>query len=212
MNQESGCRPYAVLVVDDEAPERMTIQDLIRSAVPDCEITGVSSDKEAKEVLKTHPVPFDLAVVDVRLLNNNEGLKLLGKDSPIRNRSAQTRVLVYTALARFEIACAAYEAGADACLSKGDPDSHKKLREKARELLELREAREDLRMQYERQMKAEQYLRSHPEVLEKYADQVLLLHDEDIIRASSDAEDLWKYMEEMVIVKAAQPRSNDVEC
>lgn len=175
-NEEA--RPYRVLVVDDLSHERQAIIAAIEQAVPTCEFIEADSVPSAEAIIKEQAEPFDLAVIDLRLEDDVEGLKLFGPKNPIHPMLLQTRIIVLTAYPSWQTACKAYESGASTYLSKLDPDSTEKLQQKARQLLLL----ENMRRQLDAQYRADQAFAHHYEGwCKQYAGKCLLVRGEEVL-------------------------------
>jgi NtrC-family two-component system response regulator AlgB len=104
-------RPTArVLVVDDEKNIRSTLALCLEKS--DCEVTAVATAEAA--VSAAHEIPFELALVDVRL-GTTSGLELLPRLLAERPRMA---VVMITAHGNFETAVEAVKRGAVDFLAK----------------------------------------------------------------------------------------------
>ena len=190
MLSRNASRPYRILIVDDVSGERVAIERALRAAVDNCEVVAVDSVESAGKAIQERLFPFDLAVLDLRLVSNAEALELLGRGKTIQRRSPVTSVIVYTAYPGLETACAAYESGADAYISKLDSHSTEKLQKKARELLLRQHFREDLRKRMEAQQRAEEYLSAHREKMVRKYGGMFVLWQEGKVLGSYDSVDV----------------------
>ncbi len=102
--------PLCVLVVDDERNIRATLTACLEAY--GCSVTAVRSGQEA--IAAARQMPFDLALVDLRLQNEN-GLELIPQ---LLAESSGIRIVVLTAYAAVETAVAAIRAGATDYLAK----------------------------------------------------------------------------------------------
>ena len=205
---DSNIRPYQILVVDDIPAERFAIIDVVKDVVPSAEFVEADGVESAKNALRTHVWSFDLAVIDLRLLNNAEGLELLGAGKPICERDSQTRIIVYTGIPTVETACDAFENGVDAYLSKLDVDSRSKLQRKVKELLCLQTLRQDLCEQREAQRQAEATVAARQGLIEKFGGKFVLLHGDSVIGASDSPEELRNSMKRISIVRVPTKEEN----
>jgi len=195
---DAGLEPYRVLIVDDVMAERTAIRAAVEAAVPNCRFVEENALASGERALKERPEPFDLAVVDVRLLNDQEGLRLLGRSGPIRDRYLQTRIIVVTAYPDVGSCCEAFENGADAYISKMDLDWTKKLQEKAKELLGQRQFREDLRKQFEAYREAEKaFATNREEWTRRYGGKFLAVGDGKVIVARENPHDLGQVLDRL---------------
>ena len=85
-----------ILVVDDEYPVRFLIRKVLESAGH--RIVEAASGQESLDLLRTHPTPFDLIVLDVRmpLMDGFELLAILRRqparrDDPVLKPMPVTR-------------------------------------------------------------------------------------------------------------------------
>ena len=101
-----------ILVVDDEASLRQMMDVLLRRMGHDVQLaSGVA---EARELLESGPVPFDLVMTDLMMADGN-GLQVLDR---AREVSTDTQVLVVTAHGSVETAVEAMRRGAYGYLEK----------------------------------------------------------------------------------------------
>ncbi len=215
-----GQRPYRVLIVDDLPHERIAIRAAIEEAVAGCEFAEADGVAAAERILREEAFPFDLAVIDLRLVDDAEGLTVLDIIKQAPRRHSQTRVIILTAFPSVETACGAYEAGASTYLDKRDADSTRKLQEKARQLLELRDLRRSVRRQYESQQAAEAALRDNrDEWTRTYGGKFVLVRAGRVLLARDHPHDLLEALEEygarerseMGIVEVPQRKETDAE-
>ena len=118
------------LVVDDEAGIRFFLEETLRRAGH--AVVTASSGEEALDRLRE--MPFDLAVVDLRLGGRVDGLRVL---EAVKWRWPETAVIILTAHGSLESAIAAIREGVDGYLLKPvEPDE---VRQAVQEALARRE-------------------------------------------------------------------------
>jgi len=154
MGNEVQQRPYRVLVVDDEKPQLAAIVSLVSDELnkDNVEVKTAETLEEAKKLLQDEKFPFDVAIIDLRLESDADGVSLI---RPLLRRHSQTPVVLFTAHPSWQSARDAFESGADAFISKLDVDATDQLRRKVRELVERRMQRQELARQMESQERAE---------------------------------------------------------
>ncbi|MBN2003480.1 MAG: response regulator transcription factor [Anaerolineae bacterium] len=104
-----------ILVVDDEAAERITLGEVLR--LEGYQVTLAASGEEALMAARQQTVPFDLAILDLRL-PGVDGLQVL---EGIRRLSAETVVILITGYGTLETAIQALRRGAYDFLLKPSP-------------------------------------------------------------------------------------------
>lgn len=104
-----------ILVVDDEAPERITLGEVLR--LEGYHVTLAASGEEALALVQGAPTPFDIAVLDLRL-PGIDGLQVLDN---IRRLSDETIVILITGYGTLETAIRALRKGAYDFLLKPCP-------------------------------------------------------------------------------------------
>ncbi len=114
MNRSRPC--WSVLVVDDEESVRTGLVSVLES--DRVEVTGAASLQEAEGFLRRGQ--FDLVVTDLRMGGSLsfEGLEVIWR---VRERSPETRIVLFTAFGTPEIEEAAKRLGATDCWSKAMP-------------------------------------------------------------------------------------------
>jgi len=155
MGNEVQQRPYRVLVVDDEKPQLAAVGSLVADELVNVEVKTAETLEEAEKLLQDEKFPFDLAIIDLRLDADAEGIVLTKVIRRVLRRHLQTPVIVFTAYPTWQNARDAFESGADAFISKLDVDATDQLRRKVRELVERRMERQELARQMESQERAE---------------------------------------------------------
>jgi len=158
--ERTQSRHHRILIVDDLPGERDAIRTAIEAIAPGCEFVDAATFGEAERCLREDLIPFDLAIVDIRLAHDEEGLNLIrGKDAAFQKRR-QIPVIFYTAYPTVKSACEAYEAGASAYLPKLETTTEQ-FQEKVKELLERRKEREEAPRQMEAQRIADEEFELH---------------------------------------------------
>jgi DNA-binding NtrC family response regulator len=196
MKETEKVRPYRILVVDDERSQLIAMTTVIKDEFTNCEVKEAESVEMAEKILRGAALPFDLAVIDMRLNIDAEGLKLAGVIKRVMLRHSQTRIVVFTAYPTWQAAREAYESGADAFISKLDPDSTDQLRKKMRELLERRAEREELARQSETQRSAETAFDVHrAEWRAQYAGKFILVRAGQVVGAYESGQKAWEALE-----------------
>jgi CheY-like chemotaxis protein len=104
---------WSVLVVDDEESVRTGLVSVLES--DRVEVSGAASLQEAEGFLRRGQ--FDLVVTDLRMGGSLsfEGLEVIWR---VRERSPETRIVLFTAFGTPEIEDAAKRLGASACWTK----------------------------------------------------------------------------------------------
>lgn len=191
-------RPFRVLIVDDKQDERFAIKKTIEGTGLFCEFVEARSVTEAENILKNQKIPFDLTVVDHKLEEPpKDGTTLISIIRSVLNRYSQTRIILFTAYPCWETACAAYEAGADSCISKNDDDASKKLKQKAVELLQQRDLRQGLlRSRQAHQKATETFERNKEQLIKEYGGKFVVFHNGQIQESGDDPFDVWKVLDE----------------
>ena len=118
------------LVVDDEAGVRFFLEETLQRAGH--VVVTASSGEEALDRLRE--MPFDLAVVDLKLGGRVDGLRVL---EAVKWRWPETAVIILTAHGSLESAIAAIREGVDGYLLK--PVGPEEVREAVQEALARRE-------------------------------------------------------------------------
>ena len=103
-----------ILVVDDEAAERITLGEVLR--LEGYHVTLAASGEQALAIVRQEPM-FDLAILDLRL-PGMDGLQVL---DGIRRISAETIVILITGYGTLETAVQALRKGAYDFLLKPSP-------------------------------------------------------------------------------------------
>jgi len=199
MSIETEFRPYRVLVVEDQPSQRVAIKAAIDAVVEGCDFVEAVDLTDAESVLEREMDPFDLAVVDLKLKEGSEeeeGIKVVGIIKQILQRHSGTRVIVYTAYPKLKSACASYEAGANAYISKLDLDATDQLQKKVKELLEQPDIRQVLRQQDKALEDAKKALvKNRKEWTEKYGGKFAVVRNGEVIESKKDPHDLWDILE-----------------
>lgn len=104
-----------ILVVDDEAAERITLGEVLR--LEGYQVTLAASGEEALTLVRQQAPPYDLAILDLRL-PGVDGLQVL---DGIRRVSADTIVILITGYGSLETAVQALRKGAFDFLLKPSP-------------------------------------------------------------------------------------------
>jgi len=209
MTDQKDTQHYRILIVDDLAHQRIAIREAIGAVVPNCGFKEAESLEDAEKDLAEQKLPFDLAVVDQSLVpgdtEDKKGLALVGVIKEILQRHSQTKVIIVTAYPRLEAACAAYEAGANAYLSKLDLEYTSKLQEKVRELIDLRDMRGRLRQRDEAQRAANQaFAQHHEEWTKRYRGQIVAVRGGEVVVAANNPHTLWEKLSEYTTTERAQ--------
>jgi len=108
-------KDFHILVVDDEAAERITLGEVLR--LEGYQVTLAASGEEALALARQEDPPFDLAILDLRL-PGVDGLQVL---DGIRRISADTIVVLITGYGTLETAVQALRKGAYDFLLKPTP-------------------------------------------------------------------------------------------
>ena len=198
-------RPYRILIVDDIPAERVAIRAAIEAAGSDCEIAEADSVESAERILIQGPFPFDVAVVDLRLHGMDDGLVVAGLIKRVLERHVQTRVVIVTAFPSIETACAAYEAGASAYISKLDEDTTNTLQRKVRELLEQRDLRDNLNRQYVAQREAQEAFEGEREEwIRHYGGKFVVVRNREVLEAYENPRELWEDLRRFTTAEQAE--------
>jgi two-component system, response regulator YesN len=107
--------PRSILIVDDEANQRLMVEQALRSLAFDCLISTAASGQEALESLALH-LP-DLIITDYHMPNMN-GLDLIAR---VRERHIPSRIILITAYSSPELYDAAQRLQVDHYLTKPVP-------------------------------------------------------------------------------------------
>jgi DNA-binding NarL/FixJ family response regulator len=191
MSQEE--QPYRIIIVDDVRAERVAVKAAIRRVAPNSIFTEADSLDAAKRVLRDAEEPFDLAVIDLRLWEDAEGLQLVDAIQQVLGRYSQTRVIVLTALQDYRLVREAYRMGTSSFISKLEDNSTQILQEEVKNLLEQKGLRGTLRRQFEAQRIAESAFAQHrDEWTSTYGGKIVLVSGETVIAAHSNAIDAWQ--------------------
>lgn len=193
MNLNLEVNPVRVLIVDDLPQERRALKRAVSSVAPDCAFTEADSFESGLHMVQEAPEAFDLAVVDVVLPVRTEGLELVSIVKSVLRRATQTRIIVVTAYPEVKDACTSYEAGAEAYMSKLDPDFTVVFQEKVKKLLERRELRDSIHQQTEAQRRADDAFEAHREEwVEKYGGMFIMARGEEVLLARRNPRELWE--------------------
>ena len=107
--------PRSILIVDDEANQRLMVEQALRSLAFDCLISTAASGQEALESLALH-LP-DLIITDYHMPNMN-GLDLIAR---VRERHSPSRIILITAYSSPELYDAAQRLQVDHYLTNPVP-------------------------------------------------------------------------------------------
>lgn len=187
-------RAHRILIIDDEERAVHAIKRILSRITDKYEVSQAATTRQARKAIRELG-PFDLAIVDERLMSGTSGLSILGPAKPLNPWLGQTRVIVYTAYPEWVTARAAYEAGANAYISKTEPQHAKKLRGKAKQLLELGDVRETVRLGLDAQKAAHDALRKRAsQWAKKYGGKLLLVRDGKVLSAHSESIDAYRQL------------------
>ena len=104
--------PHCILIVDDEANQRLMLEQALRALTCDWIISTAASGQEALESLAIRAP--DLIITDYHMPAMN-GLDLIAR---VRDRHALTRIILITAYSSPELCDAAQRLNVDHCLTK----------------------------------------------------------------------------------------------
>jgi DNA-binding NtrC family response regulator len=181
---------FQVLVVDDLEVQRVAIGGAVEATGLPVEVTYANSVASAKRKIREHRLPFDLLVLDLRLIVGAEGLDCVG---PAKDRYRSSRTLIYTAHPTPETMRRAFKAGADDYISKLSDDSTGELQAAVKQLLLRSDEREALRKQREAQERAEAAYAEHRGDWEsRYAKRWLLIKDGRVEKDFGNGHEVWE--------------------
>lgn len=187
---------YRIFVVDDLSHQRGEIKRAIWKALGDCEFVEAGSLPEARAVLDREILPFDLAIIDIRLgtTDQNEDGRILAKE--IRKRNPQTAIITVTAFPGTDAEYPDGEQGPEqSFISKLEPHLTERLQTEARTLLRQDTMRASLRLQHEALEQAEKvYLDNEKEWIRKYGGTFVLVVDGKVVASTPDAGELQKVL------------------
>jgi CheY-like chemotaxis protein len=107
--------PRSILIVDDEANQRLMVEQALRALALDCTISTAASGQEALEALALQP--SDLIITDYHMPVMN-GLDLIAQ---VRQRQIPSRIILITAYSSPELYDAAQQLQVDHYLTKPVP-------------------------------------------------------------------------------------------
>ena len=107
--------PRSILIVDDEANQRLMVEQALRALAFDWTISTAASGQEALEALALRPP--DLIITDYHMPIMN-GLELIAR---VRERHIPSRIILITAYSSPEIYAAAQKLRIDHYLTKPVP-------------------------------------------------------------------------------------------
>jgi YesN/AraC family two-component response regulator len=107
--------PYSILIVDDEANQRLMLEQALRSLAYNWIIATAASGKDALEALNA--CPPDLIITDYHMPFMN-GLDLIAR---VRELQLLSRIILITAYSSPELYEAAQRLHIDHCLTKPVP-------------------------------------------------------------------------------------------
>jgi CheY-like chemotaxis protein len=126
---------YSILIVDDEANQRLMLEQALRALAADWAITTAASGQEALDAAVLHAP--DLIITDYHMPVMN-GLELIAR---VRNHHLASRIILITAYSSPELYAAVQSLGVDHYLTKPVPLA--KLRNLAAAALETAAAARD---------------------------------------------------------------------
>ena len=106
---------YSILIVDDEANQRLMLEQALRALAPDWSITTAASGQEALDALALQGA--DLIITDYHMPSMN-GLELIAH---IRDRQLPSRIILITAYSSPELYSAVQGLGVEHYLTKPVP-------------------------------------------------------------------------------------------
>ena len=106
---------YSILIVDDEANQRLMLEQALRALAADWSIATAASGQEALDAVKCH-VP-DLIITDYNMPAMN-GLELIAR---VRSHDLRSRIILITAYSSPELNDAVQRLGVDHYLTKPVP-------------------------------------------------------------------------------------------
>src|SRR5215212_8149859 len=107
--------PHSILIVDDEANQRLMVEQALRALAFGWTISTAASGQEALESLALHPP--DLIITDYHMPIMN-GLELIAR---VRERQIPSRIILITAYSSPELYDAAQQRQVDHYLAKPVP-------------------------------------------------------------------------------------------
>lgn len=106
---------YSILIVDDEANQRLMLEQALRALAADWSISTAASGQEALAVMEQQ-VP-DLIITDYHMPAMN-GLELIAR---VRSHDLRSRIILITAYSSPELNAAVQRLGVDHYLTKPVP-------------------------------------------------------------------------------------------
>ena len=107
--------PHSILIVDDEANQRLMVEQALRALAFDWTITTAASGQEALDALAQHWP--DLIITDYHMPTMN-GIELI---TQVRERQIPSRIILITAYSSPELYDAAQQLHVDQYLTKPVP-------------------------------------------------------------------------------------------
>lgn len=189
-------RKHRILIVDDLPYQRTEMKSVISKVTPECEFVEAGDFTRAKAILEEEILPFDLAIIDVRLGSTEQGKDGHVLAQQIMEKSPQTGVIVVTAYPGTEAEWPDRELpGEHSFISKLERDLTKKLKTDAKRLLERGNIRQNLRLQHDALEDAYKAFRKHEdEWIEKYAGRFIFVVDGEVVESAVDASVLQEAM------------------
>jgi len=136
MTESESSQKY-FLIVDDLEHQRIAMKTAIQAVVPRSEFIEASNFNGALEIVKGKTDPIDLAVVDLKLSDNDEqGIELIRTIKREYHRRGAKTILI-TAYPDEKNRIMANEAGADGYISKLNDSVTVELQDMIRKLLGL---------------------------------------------------------------------------
>lgn len=115
VREEKAMSSYFILIVDDEANQRLMLEQALRSIAHDWDISTVASGQEALDLLTTRAA--DLIITDYHMPTMN-GLELIAQ---VRDRHILSRIILITAYSSPELYDTARRLNVDHYLTKPVP-------------------------------------------------------------------------------------------
>jgi CheY-like chemotaxis protein len=106
---------YSILIVDDEANQRLMLEQALRALAVDWSIATAASAQEALDEVERHAP--DLIITDYNMPAMN-GLELIAR---VRDRDLHSRIILITAYSSPELYAAVQRLGVDHYLTKPVP-------------------------------------------------------------------------------------------
>ena len=106
---------YSILIVDDEANQRLMLEQALRALATDCLVATVASGHEALATMALQPP--DLLITDYSM-PIMDGLELIAH---LRDGHVPIRIILITAFSTPELSAAAQHLAVDHCLTKPVP-------------------------------------------------------------------------------------------